>query len=314
MRGIYDNMKTAVDAIFIGKERQFNRRFLQMMSHYLIEPTACTPASGWEKGQVENQVGNIREWFFVPRLKCVDLTQLNEHLYQRCLDIARHRKHPQEQDKVIMDVFEHEEQALLRPLMPNFDGYIQRCCKVSSTCLVSFDRNHYSVDCRYAHHTCSLHIYAQKLVMSVRDVVIGEHVRVFGRGKTIFDPWHYLALLEKKPGALRNGAPFRDWALPESIQKIRTLLMKQPRGDKACVSILMAIRLHGLEAVTVACELALTDKIISADYVLNLISRLHPTVTPADIAAPEHLTLKHEPIADFGRYDALLQGVNHVLH
>ena len=68
-RGIYDNMKTAVDAIFIGKQRRFNRRFEQMCSHYLVEPVACTPASGWEKGQVENQVGNVREWFFTPRVR-----------------------------------------------------------------------------------------------------------------------------------------------------------------------------------------------------------------------------------------------------
>ena len=68
-RGIYDNMKTAVDSIFIGKDRAFNRRFAQMCGHYLIDPTACTPASGWEKGQVENQVGLVRERFFTPRLK-----------------------------------------------------------------------------------------------------------------------------------------------------------------------------------------------------------------------------------------------------
>ena len=66
---IYDNMKTAVESVFIGKDRQFNRRFLRMCGHYLVEPTACTPASGWEKGQVENQVGVVRERFFTPRLR-----------------------------------------------------------------------------------------------------------------------------------------------------------------------------------------------------------------------------------------------------
>ena len=66
-RGIYDNMKTAVEAIFVGKARQYNRRFLQMCSHHLVEPVACTPASGWEKGQVENQVGNLRDQLFRPK-------------------------------------------------------------------------------------------------------------------------------------------------------------------------------------------------------------------------------------------------------
>src|SRR5205823_2252886 len=68
-RGIYDNMKTAVETIFIGKDRRYNRRFMQMCSHYLVDPVACTPASGWEKGQVENQVGLVRERFFTPRLR-----------------------------------------------------------------------------------------------------------------------------------------------------------------------------------------------------------------------------------------------------
>jgi transposase len=67
-RGIYDNMKTAVETIFVGKDRRYNRRFLQMCSHYLVDTVACTPASGWEKGQVENQVGLVRERFFTPRL------------------------------------------------------------------------------------------------------------------------------------------------------------------------------------------------------------------------------------------------------
>jgi transposase len=313
LRGIYDNMKTAVDTVFTGKERQFNQRFLQMMSHYLIELTACTPSAGWEKGQIENQVGNVREWFFVPRLKFADLSQLNAHLHQRCLEIGGARKHPHEKDKLIITMYE-EEQGSLRPLIPSFDGYIQHCRKVSSTCLVNFDRNHYSVDCRYANQACFLRAYAKKIVITAKDTVIGEHERQFGRGKAVYDPWHYVPLLEKKPGALRNGAPFRDWEFPEGIQKIRELLMKQRGGDKGCVSILTAIRAHGLEAVNVACELALTDKVINADYILNLINRLRPTPRPAEIPMPDNLRLKHEPKADFRRYDALLQGVSHVLH
>ena len=91
-RGIYDNLKPAVDAIFTGKERRYNRRFLVMCNHYLIDPTACTPAS-WlgEVGQVENQVGNVREWLFTPKVRCADLAELNAHLAARCLQLARER-------------------------------------------------------------------------------------------------------------------------------------------------------------------------------------------------------------------------------
>ncbi|PGZ72885.1 IS21 family transposase, partial [Priestia megaterium] len=92
-RGIYDNMKTAVEAVFTGKTRRFNRRFEQMCSHYLIEPVACTPASGWEKGQVENQVGYARDNIFKPRLRFHSLEELNGWLEAECVRRARNDRH-----------------------------------------------------------------------------------------------------------------------------------------------------------------------------------------------------------------------------
>jgi transposase len=88
-RGIYDNMKTAVDAVFVGRGRTYNRRFLQMCSHHLVEPTACTPASGWEKGQVENQVGTMRDVLFRPRPKVKTLEELNAWLEDQCRAYAQ---------------------------------------------------------------------------------------------------------------------------------------------------------------------------------------------------------------------------------
>jgi transposase len=107
-RGIYDNMKTAVEAIFIGKARQYNRRFLQMCSHHLIEPVACTPASGWEKGQVENQVGNLRDQLFRPKPRVSSLGELNGWLEDQCVAYAKRTKHPEFKDRTIWEVFEEE--------------------------------------------------------------------------------------------------------------------------------------------------------------------------------------------------------------
>jgi transposase len=98
-RGIYDNMKTAVEAVFVGKERLYNRRFLQMCSHYLVQPVACTPASGWEKGQVENQVGLVRERFFTPRLRFKSLEELNVWLLDKCVAYAKAHNHPEQADR-----------------------------------------------------------------------------------------------------------------------------------------------------------------------------------------------------------------------
>lgn len=121
-RGIYDNMTTAVDAVFVGKERKFNRGFLQLCNHYLVEPVACTPAAGWEKGQVENQVGFVRERFFTPRLRFASYEELNAWLEERCREYARAHRHPELRDRTVAEVFEGEKAALMCLPGAPFDG------------------------------------------------------------------------------------------------------------------------------------------------------------------------------------------------
>ncbi|CAN2535955.1 hypothetical+protein [Methylocapsa aurea] len=144
-RGIYDNMKTAVETIFVGKERKFNRRFAQMCSHHLVEPVACTPASGWEKGQVENQVGLARERFFTPRLRFKTYDDMNAWLLDKCVTYAKAHPHPEIADKTVWEAFE-EERPKLVPLRGRFDGFHELTASVSKTCLVRFDNNKYSVN------------------------------------------------------------------------------------------------------------------------------------------------------------------------
>ncbi|MEY9643678.1 transposase [Bradyrhizobium japonicum] len=137
-RGIYDNMKTAVETIFVGKGRLYNRRFLQMCSHYLVDPVACTPASGWEKGQVENQVGLVRERFFTPRLRFKTLDELNAWLLDKCIAYAKAHRHPELTDQTIWDVFEAERPKLV-PYAGRFDGFHAVTASVSKTCLVRLE-------------------------------------------------------------------------------------------------------------------------------------------------------------------------------
>src|SRR5271166_1785261 len=121
-RGIYDNMKTAVETIFVGKERGYNRRFLQMCSHHLVEPVACTPAAGWEKGQVENQVGLVRERLFAPRLKVKSYGELNAWLVDKCVVWAKAHAHPEQSGRTIWEAFEDERPKLI-PYRGRFDGF-----------------------------------------------------------------------------------------------------------------------------------------------------------------------------------------------
>jgi hypothetical protein len=130
--------------VLVGKERRFNRRFLRMCSHYLVEPSACTPAAGWEKGQVENQVGNVREHLFTPRLHFAGYAELNAWLEARCLAQARESAHPEQSDKTVWEVFEAERASLIE-YRGAFDGFREIEVAVSKSSLARFDHNRYSV-------------------------------------------------------------------------------------------------------------------------------------------------------------------------
>jgi transposase len=303
-RGIYDNMKTAVESVFVGKDRQFNRRFLQMCGHYLVEPTACTPASGWEKGQVENQVGNLRERLFTPRLRVTSYDELNAWLLDRCVAYAKANRHPELTDQTIWQVFEAE-RAKLVPISTRFDGFRATQASISKTCLVRVDNNKYSVAARAVGRPVEIQSYADRIVIRQNGAIVGEHVRSFGRNQTIYDPWHYVPVLARKPGALRNGAPFKDWLLPASLERVRRRLKGSDDGDRQMVKILSAVLSDGLAAVEAACAEALAGGVHSADVVLNILARRRDPGPPATIVTPEVLSLRHAPIADCARYDRL---------
>ena len=305
-RGIYDNMTTAVDAVFLGKERKFNRRFLQMCNHYLVEPTACTPAAGWEKGQVENQVGVVRERFFTPRLRFASYDELNAWLLDRCLEHANAHRHPELRDRTISDVFEDEKPALMRMPTARFDGFHAVAASVSKTLLVRFDYNKYSVATRALGRPVEVHGYADRIVIRQGDDIVAEHDRRFGREQTVYDPWHYVPVLAKKPGALRNGAPFKQLALPPALERLRGKLKGSDDGDRQMVKILTAATVDGLDALEAAASEALAQGVMSADVVLNILARSRSAPMEPSIATPEHLQLKIEPAADAGRYDQLL--------
>src|SRR6266576_4550571 len=303
-RGIYDNMKTAVDAVFIGKDRQYNRRFLRMCGHYLVDPVACTPASGWEKGQVENQVGVVRERFFTPRLRVTSYEELNAWLLDRCVAYAKAHKHPELIDCTIWEAFEAERPRLVQITGP-FDGFHATQVAVSKTCLVRFDNNKYSVASRAVGRPVEIQAYADRVVIRQDGAIVGEHRRRFGRGETAYDPWHYVPVLARKPGAWRNGAPFKDWLLPASLERLRRKLQGSDDGDRQMVKVLSAVLTDGLAAVEAACAEALADGIHSADVVLNILSRQRDPGPAATILTPDVLRLRHLPLADCARYDRL---------
>ena len=310
-KGIYDNLKTVVSKVLMGKERVFNRRFQNLASHYLFEPVACTPAAGWEKGQIERQVGVVRQRLFAKRRKFADLGELNQWLRDECRALATSQKHPEFPERTVAEVAAQERDALV-VVRVQFDGYQETTARVTPTALVSFDRNRYSVHAGCAGQAVTVRAYADR-VSFIRDgCLVGMHVRQFGRDKTTFDPWHYLDVLQQKPGALRNGAPFVAWDLPEPLQQTRNLLSGRPDGDRQFVGILAAVPVHGLEAVSNACARALAAGTVSRDLILNLVSRSSeeeaPSASPQVMRFPK---LRLVPVVDCRRYDRLLAGGDH---
>ena len=173
---------------------------------------------------------------------------------------------------------------------------------MSKTCLIRFDNNKYSVKARAVGRPVEIHAYADRIVIRQDGIAAGEHRRSFGREETIYDPWHYVPVLARKPGALRNGAPFKDWVLPSAMEKIRRKLTDSADGDRQMVKILAAVLDDGLPAVEAACAEALSEGVHSADVVLNILARRRDPGPPLTILTPDALKLRHVPLADCARY------------
>ena len=301
-RGIYDNMKTAVDKVGRGKERAVNARFEAMCSHYLFEPDFCNRAAGWEKGIVEKNVQDRRRqiWHEAALRRWETLEILNEWVAGQCRE-AWHMRHPQWPELTVEDVLQDERTRLMPNPRP-FDGYVEQTLRVSSTSLIHFQRNRYSVPTEYTNQLVSVRCYPAYLSVVAGAQEIARHERSFERHMTFYDWRHYITLVERKPGALRNGAPFI--TMPQPLQLLQRHLLKHPGGDRVMTQVLAAVREHGLDAVLLAVQAALDSGRPSGEHVLNVLSRLKAPVTIAGLA-DTRLQLKEEPAADVSRYETL---------
>ena len=186
-----------------------------------------------------------------------------------------------------------------------FDGYVEKSARVSSTCLVAVARNRYSVPCEWAGHMVSTRLYPNSITIAADDTIVASHSRMTGSGQTNYDWQHYIDLVQRKPGALRNGAPFLD--MPEPLLRLRQSLLRHAGGDRVTADVLAMVPQAGLEAVLVAVSLLLEGAApsgsISAEHVRNVLARLSTPATPEQ--AQTALQLTHAPRADTARYDRL---------
>jgi len=180
---------------------------------------------------------------------------------------------------------------------------------VSKPCLVRFDNNKDSVSAEALGRPVEVHAYAERIVIRQDGRIVAEQPRGFGRGQPIYNPWHYVPVLARKPGALHNGAPFKDWVLPAAIERVRRRLGAARDGNRQMVDILTPVLTDGLPAVESACAEALAPGVHSADVILNILARQRAPHPPAPVRTPAALTLQHEPAANCTRYDTL-RGTN----
>jgi hypothetical protein len=310
----YDNLKAAVQRILAGHTRQEQQAFIVFRSHYLFESYFCTPGEGHEKGSVEHSVGFDRRNFLVPIPQVASFEALNAHLLTQCL--ADDQRQVTGQASTIGEAWQVE-QPCLRPLPARaFDYCVIRPATLTPYSQVVFETNRYSVPADAAYPQLVIKAYPFRLEILHLDRVLASHPRCYGREQDIFDPLHYLPLLEQRPGAFEHAKPIRRWR--EGWPPVYEALLARLRADgrdghgvREFVRILRLHRDHPAEQIEHAIRLALEHGCIHADGVALCLHQLqHPTapVPSLDLTTRSWLApVGAQPVA-VSRYEQLLTG------
>lgn len=286
----YDNSRVMVAKIVGPRQRRLTHGFLQLKSHYLFDHHFCLVQRPNEKGVVEGTVKFTRLNFFVPVPQVRDLGELNAHLLERCREDRRRRVRGSVATK---EVLLNEDRAAFVPLpVVPFDACVKRSTTADSLSLVRFDDNDYSVPVRYAHHPVVVRAYVDRVVLAHKAEVIAEHRRLWGREGVSFDPVHYLALLERKPGALDHARPLEGWALPACFAVLRRRLEAERDGEgtREYIRVLRLLEKHSLARLTAAVEQGLRLRAHSRDAIAQfLLPREDWRATTFSLDGREHL-------------------------
>jgi transposase len=306
----YDNTKVAVSKILGGgKDRRLTQGFLQLKSHYLFNHHFCRVARGNEKGVVEGLVKFTRLNFFVPVPQMRDMNQLNAHLRQRCGEDQQRRLRGQPGTKA--QLLEEDRKAFLALPASRFEACRKVSTTASSLSLVRFDGNDYSVPVRWAHHPIVAKGYSQEVVLCAAGSEVARHGRIWEDEQVCFEPLHYLALLERKPGALDHARPLVGWTLPECFALLRRRLEAQRDGDgtREYIQVLRLLEKHPLPRLREAVEQGLKVGAITRDAVAQfLYPREDWRVTLFSLDGHPHLRQVHVAAPDLNQYRELVGG------
>ena len=303
----YDNSRIAVKSIIGAHERKLTDGFLQLVSHYGFRYHFCTVRRANEKGLVEGTGGYARRNFMVPLPEVSDYNELNDYLQTRCYsDLSRRLRG---KGLVKADLLA-EERARFLPLPASpFDACVKHATRVNSLSLIRFDGNDYSAPVRYGHHQVLVKGYVDRVLVCCDDKVIAAHDRVWDRERTVFEPRHYLALLDRKPGALDHGLPFVELRLPECFAVLRRRLEAELDGEgtREYIAVLRLLEKYSLSRLTRAVEKALRVNAVSRDVIaLYLYPDERPEALTFRLDGRDHLRGVSITKPDLGAYSAVM--------
>jgi transposase len=306
---LYDNTKLAVAQILGDGTRSKTQAFSELLSHYLFAEKFGRPGKGNDKGKVEGLVGYARRNFLVPVPRCASWNELNRKLRDECT--RRRARKLRGHKQTIGERFEKDKEMLLALPAAPYEACEKRMTRVTSLSLVRYRTNDYSVPVAYGHREVLVKGFVQEVVICVASEVIARHPRSYEREDMIFDPLHYLALLEQKTTALDQAAPLEGWELPEGFGQLRPLMEVRlgRKGKREYVQVLRLLETFALAEVSLAIDDALRLGAISFDAVKHLLlcrierrpARLDlenyphlPVAQVATTAAADYLTLLSE--------------------
>jgi transposase len=267
----YDNSKIAVSQIMGGGKRRLTQGFLQLKSHYLFKHHFCRPARGNEKGVVEGLVKYARLNFMVPVPQVRSLEELNASLAQRCREDLKRRLRGKAQTKEAL--LKEDRQAMLALPSTAFEAARKVSTTASSLSLVRFDGNDYSVPVCWAHHPIVAKGFCSEVVLNAQGEEVARHRRIWGKEQVSFEPIHYLALLECKPGALDYALPLDRWDLPECFCVLRRRLENRlgGQGVREYIRVLRLLEKHSMPTLRRAVDKALELGAITRDAIAQFL-------------------------------------------
>jgi transposase len=306
----YDNSAIAVIQVLKGRERKLTREFLRLQSHYLFQEHFCLVRRANEKGHVERLIGFARRNFLVPVPQVESLAALNQHLRERCLADLAQRTRGKPAPK--LDLL-HEDQAAFLPIPKQpFEARRIEQGTVNSESLVRFDTNDYSVPVQYAHRKLLVVATVEEVRLVYEDRLVARHRRSWERERIYFDPIHYLALLERKPGGFDYARPLENWQLPDCFALLRRRLeaADQQHGTRSFIRVLRLVEKFSLGQLTEAVEYALDIDVIDADSIRTIVEhRNDQPVKLFPLDGRPHLAHVQVETTDVSSYQALLMEV-----